>query len=228
MIYQADFFMQGQPVPSPSHAPVVPKVIKDLDTYLSQRVSRNRKVLLNKLLESPNLHVFSEDIMDQMFQELLDQPLISVKDFVSEFADLGQQTFGDSFTQESQDNEIPYEPWGEAWVTDRHGLNWSKEGINFMQIRMLWRAFEELSLHNNAEEKWSSLLWIFRPAIWKHYVWEEKKQTSQVDTFHERDHPFSYHNCCIAARVDGEILREQIKKHVPKHLLERIEKVCTF
>ena len=123
---------------------------------------------------------------------------------------------------------IPYEAWGTAWVKDANGLAWSKEGLLFTQVRLFWRSMEELALNNNEQEKWSVLRWIFRPAIWKHYVYDKRIGKSHCMEVHERDEPFSFHNCCIAARVDGDVVREGVRRNIPVEVIKAVEKVCSF
>jgi len=123
---------------------------------------------------------------------------------------------------------IPNEAWGTAWVKDANGLAWSKEGLLFTQVRLFWRSMEELALNNNEQEKWSVLRWIFRPAIWKHYVYDKRIGKSHCMEVHERDEPFSFHNCCIAARVDGDVVREGVRRNIPVEVIKAVEKVCSF
>lgn len=123
---------------------------------------------------------------------------------------------------------IPYEAWGDAWVTDSSGLAWSKEGLMFTQVRLFWRSMEELALNNNEQDKWSALRWIFRPAIWKHYVYDRRIGKSHCFEVHESNEPFSFHNCCIAARVDGDEVREGVRRNIPVEVVKAVERVCTF
>jgi hypothetical protein len=87
---------------------------------------------------------------------------------------------------------------------------------------------EELALNNNEQEKWSVLRWIFRPAIWKHYVYDKRIGRSHCFEVHERDETFSFHNCCIAARVDEDTVREGVRRNIPVEVVKAVEKVCSF
>ena len=134
----------------------------------------------------------------------------------------------DSSEMEGADVAIPYEAWGQPWFEDRHGLNWSQNGLLLLQVKLFWRSLDELALSNNELEKWSVLKWIFRPMVWKHYVFDRKIGKSQCFPQHERDDPFSFHNCCIAARVLADVVREGVRRNVPAEIIKAVDKVCTF
>ena len=123
------------------------------------------------------------------------------------------------------DPPIADDPWGPAWITDRLGQGWSKASIDFLQVRLFWRSLEELALSNNEHEKWSVLKWMYRPAIWRYYVWDRRIQRSHALLVHEADEPFTFHNCCIAARMDEDVIREGVRRHCPADLIEAVARV---
>lgn len=84
------------------------------------------------------------------------------------------------------------------------------EKLPFTQVRVFWRSMEELVLNNNEQEKLSVRpKWIFRPARYKRYIYDKRIGRSHCLEVHEREEPFTFHNCCIAARVDEEGVRER-------------------
>ena len=189
---------------------------------VSEETKRAR--LLKKLEQSSNLVLFDELL------DFLKAPLLKNSLPIEYASDVGAV---DVFEVEDEAEEnvsvsIPFEAWGEAWVTDSKGLDWSKEGLLFTQVRLFWRSLEELSLSNNEQEKWSVLRWIFRPAVWKDYVWDARIGRSHCVSTHERDEPFSFHNCCIAARMDRDLVREGVCRNIPAEIIKAVERVCSF
>lgn len=124
--------------------------------------------------------------------------------------------------------EIPYQAWGEPVVTDRHGLLWSDEGLEALRRRVWRESFEEMMLHNNEPEKWSVLKWIFRPAVWKYYVYQESAGSQSCLEIHEMDEPFGFYNCCLAVGVDPDEVRTMVRRKLPAELMKEIDRVCTF
>lgn len=185
-----------------------------------------RAKLLRHLEQSNNLVLFDELL------DYLKAPLLRNTQLPTEYAsDVGKVAVFDEDEDEeirAESVQIPYEAWGEAWVTDDKGLNWSTEGLLFTQVRLFWRSMEELALSNNEQEKWSVLRWIFRPAIWKHYVYDKRIGRSHCFEVHERDEPFSFHNCCIAARMEADVVREGVRRNVPVEVIKAVERVCKF
>ena len=209
----------GHPVAIPLVTPKPVRIRK-----VSQEAKRAK--LIRHLEESTNLMLFDELL------DFLKAPLLKNCQLPHEY----QSDIGKVAVLEDDDDEvgnamaiaIPYESWGEAWVTDKTGLNWSTEGLLFTQVRLFWRSMEELALSHNEQEKWSVLRWIFRPAIWKHYVYDKRVGKSHCLEVHERDEPFSFHNCCIAARMDEDSVREGVRRNVPVEIVKAVEKVCSF
>ena len=190
---------------------------------VSQEAERAK--LLRSFEESNNLVLFDELL------DYLKAPLLKNCQLPTEYqSDVGKVAVAEDEDEEAVGKSIaiPCEAWGEAWVTDQHGLGWSREGLLFTQVRLFWRSTEELALSNNEQEKWSVLRWIFRPAIWKHYVYDKRIGRSHCLEVHERDEPFSYHNCCIAARMDEDAVREGVRRNIPVEVIKAVEKVCTF
>lgn len=216
-----DFDLFGHPVASPqpvsNSTPVRRRVV-------SQEAKRAK--LVRHLAESSNLMLFDELL------DFLKAPLLKHVDLPAEYAsDIAKVAVVE--VEDDEDTRadaavIPYDAWGDAWVTDAKNLNWSKEALLFTQVRLFWRSMEELSLSNNEQEKWSVLRWIFRPAIWKHYVYDKRIGKSHCLEVHERDEPFGFHNCCIAARMDEDAVREGVRRNVPAEVIKAVEKVCKF
>lgn len=176
--------------------------------------------------ESINLDLFQE-LFESLKKPLLPENVELPADFASDI--VGVSLIDDEDAESSLDlASIPYEAWGKPWVTDENGHKWSREGLLFLQVRLFWRSIEELTLINNEQEKWSCLRWIFRPAYWKHYMYDERIGRSRCLAVHERDEPFSFHNCCIAARVDAETVREGVSRNVPADVIKAVERVCRF
>lgn len=182
-----------------------------------------RRKLQRHLEQSNNLTLF-EDLF-----EFLKGPLVPV--------DLPTQYRSDishvPVVEEEDDDPdtavaVPYEAWGPAWIEDNKSLKWSREGLYFLQVRLFWRSFEELALNNNEHDKWSVLKWIFRPAIRKYYVYDQAAGKSHCQEVHERDEPFSFYNCCMAVRMDGEALRDGVRRNVCADLIKAVEKVVSY
>ena len=217
-----DFDLFGHPVAS-SQA-IDPPVRR---RSVSQAAKRAK--LARHLEQSNNLVLFDE-LLDFLKAPLLKNTVELDATFASDVGTVAViEADEDGCSQDADEAiAIPYEAWGTAWVKDANGLAWSKEGLLFTQVRLFWRSMEELALSNNANEKWDVLKWIFRPAIWKHYVYEQSKGKSQCFEVHERDDPFSFHNCCMSACMDGDVIQEGVRRNIPEHLIKAVEKVCTF
>lgn len=220
-----NFDLFGHPVASPqsvTSTPVRRRVV-------SQAAKRAK---LARHLEKSNNLVLFDELLDYLKAPLLKHNVDLDATYASDVGTvevIEVDEDGESRTQEADDAVvIPYEAWGNDWVTDSNGLTWSKEGLLFTQVRLFWRSMEELALNNNEQEKWSVLRWIFRPAIWKHYVFDKSIGKSHCLEVHERDETFSFHNCCIAARVDGDVVREGVRRNIPVEVFKAVERVCTF
>ena len=217
-----DFDLFGHPVAS-SQA-IDPPVRR---RSVSQAAKRAK--LARHLEQSNNLVLFDE-LLDFLKAPLLKNTVELDATFASDVGTVAViEADEDGCSQDADEAiAIPYEAWGTAWVKDANGLAWSKEGLLFTQVRLFWRSMEELALNNNEQEKWSVLRWIFRPAIWKHYVYDKRIGKSHCMEVHERDEPFSFHNCCIAARVDEDTVREGVRRNIPVEVVKAVEKVCSF
>ena len=217
-----DFDLFGHPVAS-SQA-IDPPVRR---RAVSQAAKRAK--LARHLEQSNNLVLFDE-LLDFLKAPLLKNTVELDATFASDVGTVAViEADEDGCSQDADEAiAIPNEAWGTAWVKDANGLAWSKEGLLFTQVRLFWRSMEELALNNNEQEKWSVLRWIFRPAIWKHYEYDKRIGKSHCMEVHERDEPFSFHNCCIAARVDGDVVREGVRRNIPVEVIKAVEKVCSF
>ena len=216
-----DFDLFGHPVAAPQ------VVTPPRRRVVSQAAKRAK---LARHLENSNNLVLFDELLDFLKAPLLKQQIDMDATFASDVGTVGViEVDEDGSTQDSDEAiVIPYEAWGESWVTDSNGLSWSKEGLLFTQVRLFWRSMEELALNNNEQEKWSVLRWIFSPAIWKHYVYDKRIGRSHCFEVHERDETFSFHNCCIAARVDEDTVREGVRRNIPVEVVKAVEKVCSF
>lgn len=224
-----DFVLEQQAFPRPAQH--TPQQTMGLDSFLDLVRKREEAKLnrqLKKIATDPTLVLFDE------LAEYLRKPLIAGSMWSDE---LGRSDrFEVPLVVETEDQEreveaatdIPYEPWGMPWVTDTNGLAWSAEAVQHLQIQLLWESLEEMALTNNELEKWSVLKWVFMPAIRKYYVWSNKLGKSHVIELHERDHPFSFHNCCMAARADEDLIRDTFRLHLDPEALKAVMKVCTF
>lgn len=130
---------------------------------------------------------------------------------------------GHELTDEGCDADIPYEPWGSAWVVDANGLAWSAEAVQFLRIRVFWESLDELALKNNEREKWDVLKWMFKPVFRRLYVYGRPPVE-----WHENDEPFSFHNCCNAVGMDEEIIRDGMRRHVDPEIITAVERVCSY
>lgn len=214
-----DFDLLGHPIALPQTATEHP--------YKSRPISpeTKRAKIARSFEQSKNLVLFDELL------DYLKAPLLVGCQLPTEYqSDAGKVAVAEDDDEEISvtSEEIPFEAWGEGWITDRHGLLWSKEGLLFTQVRLFWRSMEELALSNNEQEKWSVLRWLFRPAIWKHYVYDKRIGRSHCLEVHERDDPFSFHNCCIAARMEGDAVREGVRRNIAAEIIKAVEKVCRF
>ena len=216
-----DFDLFGHPVAAPQ------VVTPPRRRVVSQAAKRAK--LARHLEQSNNLVLFDE-LLDFLKAPLLKNTVELDATFASDVGTVAViEADEDGCSQDADEAiAIPYEAWGTAWVKDANGLAWSKEGLLFTQVRLFWRSMEELALNNNEQEKWSVLRWIFRPAIWKHYVYDKRIGRSHCFEVHERDETFSFHNCCIAARVDEDTVREGVRRNIPVEVVKAVEKVCSF
>lgn len=200
----------------------------------SERIVRHReKKLHDRLANSINLVLFVE-LLDQLKAPLFKAKAAIPEEYRSDIAGVRLTEEAESeiaeVTDESHDDAIaiPYEAWGTPEVIDDKGLAWSHEGLIFLQVRLFWRSMEELALSNNEGEKWSVVRWIFRPAYWHYYSYDKRIGRSHRLSVHERDDPFSFHNCCMASRMDADAVREGVRRNISKDIIEAVEKVCSF
>lgn len=199
----------------------------------SERIVRHReKKLQDRLANSINLVLFDE-LLDQLKAPLYKSKAAIPDEYRSDIASVRLKEENPdvaSFVDEDPDEAIaiPYDAWGTPEVVDDKGLAWSQEGLIYTQVRLFWRSLEELALANNEGEKWSVLRWIFRPAYWSYYVYDKRIGKSHCLRVHERDEPFSFHNCCLASRMDADAVREGVRRNIPEDIIKAVEKVCSF
>jgi hypothetical protein len=204
--------------------PLTPEVAAPAKRRRAVTLEARRVRFCRRLEQSCNLLLF-EDLLVALSCPLLEVGL--PEEFASDI--------GEVAVPEDEDTEgdtakiaIPYAAWGKPWVTDSKQLSWSEEGIRFLQVRLFWRSMEELGLNNNAREKLSVLKWIFRPAFDRSFIFDTAKGKSHRLLTHERDDTFSFHNCCMAARMDEDILREGVRRNIPKDILQSVERAYTL
>lgn len=171
-----------------------------------------------------------EPLFDDLFEVLM-KPLAKLN-VPSEFAfdpvDSDVRAATDEVPEAEDTVAIPYVSWGQPLVMDANELSWSHEGLVYLQTKLLWRSFEELCLEHNPMDKWDALKWIFRPMVWKEYCWDKKLGRSVCFETHQRTLPFSFHNCCIAARMDPDALREGVRRNLPQDVLTAVDRVMKF
>ncbi|MCK7499509.1 MAG: hypothetical protein MZW92_60775 [Comamonadaceae bacterium] len=54
---------------------------------------------------------------------------------------------------------------------------------------------------------------------------DRRIQRSHALVVHETDEPFTFHNRCIAARMDEDVIREGVRRHCPADLIEAVARV---
>ncbi len=216
----------GDPyVPPTAPVPEPPPAVSTLGHLYQKRQSklfRGLKKMQKKLKEGSTLLLFEEVL------EFLRLPLMSAVPLPNEFrSDCGEVDVIEVEDDEVVDGlpEIPCDMWGSSMVIDNKRHHWSKEGLLFVQTRLFWRSLEELALRNNEHEKWSVLKWIFRPAIRRDYFYDQRLGKSHCLQWHERDETFSFHNCCIAARMEEDAIREGVRRNIPEDIIEAVERV---
>lgn len=188
---------------------------------------RRQKKLQDRLAHSSNLVLF-EELLNQLKKPLFKTKSAIPQEFHSDVGSVAPKEEDSEVESDASAVEIPFEPWGAAFVTDDKGLQWSKESLIFTQVRLFWRSMEELALNNNEQEKWSVLRWIFRPAFWNYYVYDKRIGKSRCFRVHERDETFSFHNCCMASMMNADVVREGVRRHMTDDMIKAVERVCTF
>ncbi|MDK9702379.1 MAG: hypothetical protein OEL20_04515 [Sulfuritalea sp.] len=124
--------------------------------------------------------------------------------------------------------EIQRVPWGATWIASENAGEWSEEALRTLQVLVFWESMEELTLVENQLEKWSVLKWIFMPAVRKYYVWSQKLGRSRCLEMHENEYAFSFHLCCMAARMNEDEIREGVIRNIHPELHKAVTRVCTF
>jgi hypothetical protein len=212
-------------------AHAAPKMTEEQRRLAAFKAARTKK--LKDIEASPQLSICDEVI------EHLRRPILSFADIPSEYLRMKGCFRSDKsevpLLEETGDEidpdvvlTLPYEAWGPEWVQDGNGLKWSKEGVTFLQNQVFWESLEELRLHNNEPEKWSVLKWIFQPAVVKQYIYDVRIGRSHCLATHERDHPFSFHNCAMAARMEPDAVRAGVRRNVAVELYQAVIRVVTY
>jgi len=217
----------GMPVVPPQAPSKGRKLLANLGELLERRAAKHEagKKRLMKYLEESSTAPLFDDLFDTLTKALVRVNLPAA--YVSDIADVAPAA-EESLEVESDLVAIPHVSWGAPLVIDANGFGWSKEGLVYLQTKLLWRSFEELMLEHNPMDKWDALKWIFRPLVWKDYLWDQNAGRSVCIETHQRTLPFSFHNCCLAAGMDGDVLREGVRRNLPTDVLNAVERVCRF
>lgn len=219
-----DLFGQSIPQPpwmQPNHGDQPQKPRK------AQSIEAKRRKMLRRELANPTPMLFPE------IMEYLASPVFSEKFLPNEFR-LSDRRIVNLLEETGDEVDpdvalvVPYHPWGTEWIEDSNGLKWSREGVQALQNFLFWESMEEMTLINNEHEKWSILKWVFLPAIRKYYVFDKRIGKSRCLEEHERDQTLSFHNCCMSACMDEEMVRAGFRRNLPAELIKAVEKVCTF
>jgi len=207
---------------------------KDLAALKLKRQRQQARKLHRYITSSNNCVLFDELLM------WLRTPVLQVTMPDEYRSDCGEvpvlEDEQDAFVEQEVGPLIPYVSWGSPWFEHTYPstcndgvcnqlLGWSKESFSVLQVKLFWRSLEELTLNNNEHEKWSVLKWIFRPAIRKEYVFDHRIGRSHCLQWHERDETFSFHNCCMAARMDEDAIREGVRRNIPERIIQEVERV---
>lgn len=110
----------------------------------------------------------------------------------------------------------------QAWIVDANDLTWTLEEVHKLRIYLFWESFEELTLGNNAREKWDVLKWIFKPIRRRSYFYGQP-----VFEWHQNDEPFSFHNCCKAVGMDEDILRDGLRSILDTETIDAVMHVVS-
>jgi len=216
---------------------ITPKPLS-IEKFNALKLKKQQKqfLKLQQHIESSNNLVLFDEVL-----AFLRAPLMQVIVPTEFRSDCGEVPVVDEVQQDGEegmkiDVMIPYVSWGQPWVVHNYPsrsdeglcsqlLGWSKDALLHLQTRLFWRSLEEFGLSNNELEKWSALKWMFRPAIRKEYVFDARIGRSHCLQWHERDETFSFHNCCIAARMDEDVIREGVRRNIPVQIIEAVERV---
>lgn len=213
-----EFRLEFSEPPPPPPPPKRPRVTLSAEDKLARR----RQRFLREFAGSPNLVLFHE------VHRLLGEPLGRCAEGGWLREDVGAVVPAKGDVEEGTDTRhIAHQPWGPEWVS-ACGLSWSVEAVRHLQVQLFYRSMAELTLRHNESEKWSVLKWIMAPALVRRYVFDARLGRSHCLVTHERDHPFSFHNCCMAARMDEDVIRETVRRYTPAPVLEAVDQVCTY
>lgn len=229
MLPLTDLF--GAPIAVPAIAVINPPFPKRRSDP-AKLLEASRKRAAKKAAANPTAWLFEEVLewlrgsvlqIDMLPREYRSDRRSVELDYIAEEKEEGKQEVASG--EEGASDRMPYEAWGPAWVTDANGLHWSTTGVEHLQNHMFWESMEEMALKNNELEKWSVLKWMFRPAIRKEYIWDERIGRSHEFQWHESSETFSFHNCCIAARMDEHEIRQGFRRNIPSEIIKEVEKV---
>lgn len=215
--------------------PIKTQTLDDLAALKLKKQQQQLKKYQKHIESSQNLVLFDEVLA------FLRAPLLQVTIPAEYRSDCGEVPVVEEEQQEGVEEQevdplIPYASWGRPWVVHNYPsrsdegrcsqlLGWSKDALLFLQVRLFWRSMEELGNSNNELEKWSVLKWMYRPAIRKEFVFDARVGKSHCLQWHERDETFSFHNCCIAARMEEDLIREGVRRNIPVQIIEAVERV---
>lgn len=189
-----------------------------------------RRKALKQAEQNPTLWLFDE-VLEFLCQPLLDHAMIP-QQYRSDRANVVPAQEEEVIeTTRVHDHVIPFEPWGPAWLMSEHQggvqLPWSYESVQHLQHLVFWESMEEMALSYNEQEKWDILKWVFRPAIRKYYIWDARIGKSHCYAEHESDQTFSFHNCCMAARMDEDHIRDGFRRNLPAEVINAVLRAIT-
>ncbi|MFA7267521.1 MAG: hypothetical protein WC054_14525 [Candidatus Nanopelagicales bacterium] len=215
----------GQPIQPPPWMQPEPSAQQPKKRKAQSLEAKRRKMLRRELANATPM-LFPE------IMEWLARPVFSPDCLPKEFrfSDRRNVRLLEETGEEIDPDEcvVPYASWGTPWIEDAHGMKWSREGLVALQNFLFWESMEEMTLINNSHDKWSVVKWVFMPAIRKYYVFDKRIGRSHCLEEHERDQTFSFHNCCIAARVTEDLVRNGFRRNLPAELMTAVTKVFTF
>jgi hypothetical protein len=187
-----------------------------------------------RIEQSNTPFLFGEDaaasLLEALMQPLLDAQLVGLP--MVEYQTLG--LIDDAPAPEQVDDlallmcAIDPRSSGDPWVVSHEQCPWHRDEITLIQCKLYHQSLLELTLSDNENEKWDVLKWIFAPAVTKRYIYDERIGRSHCLTLHEYDHPFSFRNCCIAARRDEDEWRDIVRANIGPSIFEAICKIVKY
>lgn len=187
-----------------------------------------------RLEQSPTPFLFGEaeaaSLLEALMQPLLDAQFLSLPS--EEYETLG--VVEDEPLPEVSDDlalllaAVDAQSARDPWVVSHEQCPWHREEITLIQCKLYHQSLLELTLSDNENEKWDVLKWIFAPAVTKRYIYDARIGRSHCLTLHEYDHPFSFRNCCIAARRDEDEWRDIVRANIGPSIYEAVSRIGKY